>query len=402
MAKVLVSLIGDQTAPNIFVIRDERFRDVDRHLFISTEQMQRKGRVAQIRQALDLPEERVRVAIVPADELGGILGALDALRLDPADDYHLNLTSGTKIMSVGLYAFFTKKPFRSTIFYVPMGRRRYREIYPLADGPEYELTHQINLQEYLGSYGILLQSDGLNPKSGFPFGYTDQIRQWYLEADRGFTREGRPFHYYAQAVRERLNRQRKEGKMAEAIKWSDTPRLGDFLEEIGFAAETAGLLNRREIDYLTGGWFEEWAYELIRTQLGLPPGAIGTGVEILQDRLVGKYANNEFDLVFFYRDTLYVVECKSGMGFRFKETRELFENTVYRLAALRWVFGRNVHASVLTLSDRLREGRQRKRKKVFAERAALMNISLLDRDDLAVDPAVWVARLVGDPTGLFD
>ncbi|MCB0624339.1 MAG: hypothetical protein KDC43_10605, partial [Saprospiraceae bacterium] len=57
MAKVLVSLIGDQTAPNIFVIRDERFRDVDRHLFISTEQMQRKGRVAQIRQALDLPEE---------------------------------------------------------------------------------------------------------------------------------------------------------------------------------------------------------------------------------------------------------------------------------------------------------------------------------------------------------
>ena len=54
MEHVLVSIIGDQTAPNLFLIQDEAFQHITRYLFITTQQMEEQQKVDHLIVALRL------------------------------------------------------------------------------------------------------------------------------------------------------------------------------------------------------------------------------------------------------------------------------------------------------------------------------------------------------------
>ena len=56
------------------------------------------------------------------------------------------------------------------------------------------------------------------------------------------------------------------------------PNLTKFLDYIGFVSEQKGVLQSAEMEYLTGGWFEEYVYALIKEVL--KPDDIAMGVHI--------------------------------------------------------------------------------------------------------------------------
>jgi hypothetical protein len=105
------------------------------------------------------------------------------------------------------------------------------------------------------------------------------------------------------------------------------PNLSKFLNYIGFVPERPGSLQSYEIEYLTGGWFEEYVYALIKNVL--QPDDIAMGVHISNGII--KH-NNELDVCFIKANKLFVIECKTGVT-----SESLFNEIVYKVCALKEV-----------------------------------------------------------------
>ena len=105
------------------------------------------------------------------------------------------------------------------------------------------------------------------------------------------------------------------------------PNLSKFLEFIGFVPERPGSLQNYEIEYLTGGWFEEYVYALIKEVL--QPDDIAMGVHISNGKI---RHNNELDVCFIKANKLFVIECKTGVT-----SESLFNEIVYKVCALKEV-----------------------------------------------------------------
>ena len=103
------------------------------------------------------------------------------------------------------------------------------------------------------------------------------------------------------------------------------PHLTSFLDKLLFVPEVKGVLNRYELEYLTGGWFEEYVYYLVKKSV--KPDDITLGVKISR---AGIRHNNELDVVFTKRNKLFVIECKTGV-----QTERLFNEIVYKVCAIK-------------------------------------------------------------------
>ena len=84
------------------------------------------------------------------------------------------------------------------------------------------------------------------------------------------------------------------------------------------------MLDQRELEYLTGGWFEEYVYYLVKKYI--KPQDIAIGVVISRQ---GVKHNNELDVVFTKGNKLFVIECKTGV-----QTERLFNEIVYKVCAI--------------------------------------------------------------------
>lgn len=120
------------------------------------------------------------------------------------------------------------------------------------------------------------------------------------------------------------------------------PGIRELLTDFGFVPELPDQLMPKEIDYLTGGWFEEWVYYTL-LQL-VHPQQIALGVRIFRP---GSQHNNELDVVFIKANTLFVVECKTGVA-----TDHMFNEIVYKVSALKEVIlGMACHSYIFTLKN---------------------------------------------------
>ncbi|MCB0582341.1 MAG: DUF1887 family protein [Phaeodactylibacter sp.] len=386
MASVLLSLVGDQTVPNIFLMRDPAFRMVEQYIFITTPLMEAKGRLDHILSSTGIPGERCRKASVEADNLSDIKRQLDSLRLPASGNhYYVNLTSGTKVMSIALYHYFTQPAYAHccSIFYVPIGRNAYLQVYPEAQRRERPIGYRISLREYLAGYGITAEGQKGEGQLHRPPAYTAAVLPRFLEA----MDSGRPFALMMKGLRDSYRQvQQKETAEVPASR-----ELAAFLRSIGYPLPANGLLGRAAAEYLIGGWLEEWAYARVKESLGLPDAAIRYGVKVARPNAGGHPVPNECDLLFTFNNTLYIMECKVGLGFKAKQ---LFEDSVYKLAALRNEFGQRVEAAFLTLSN-LR-GRDGEVKKAFLHRAQLHRVKLFDRQGVGEELEEWLRGARGE------
>ena len=106
------------------------------------------------------------------------------------------------------------------------------------------------------------------------------------------------------------------------------PNLSKFLEYIKFVPSKTGFLLHEELDYLTGGWFEEYVYRLI--QQNVAPDDIAIGVRI--DGCTEIRHDNELDVCFIKNNQLFVIECKSGIN-----SESMFNEIVYKVSSLKEV-----------------------------------------------------------------
>lgn len=388
MANTLLSLIGEQNAPNVILIRDKAFAGMDRYVFITTVEMEQKRRLDHLLMALNLPTNRYQKIVVRADDLLDVREKLETLYTDnPHDQYYINLTGGTKMMSIGVFAFFSQAQIKAKIFYIPVGQQVFWQIHPSTEYKMRLLKASIDLSTYLTCYGVDLSETDLQAGSTFSEGYTAELFRLFLDKKRQYTEDQQTFGWYIYNLRGKHNKNRNA-----PIKLTAIAQLESFLKEINFQLLDDKQLSPVEIKYLIGGWFEEWTYHQIKKQLNLPDKAIAHNVMIqgMQgDKSVGK---NELDVMFMFQNTLYLVECKLGLGDKYEKIKKSLDNNAYRLGTIKKALGILVPTGLVTLSDKTsNKGRKVKN---YVERIKTLRITLLDFQDLQAAPDSWVLKLV--------
>lgn len=335
MSLILVSLISDQTIPNVLFIRDQP--KADRYLFISTQKMESKGIVANVIKACPDHIKSYQTIVVEEDNLEDITSKLNSFAGSKNADFVVNLTGGTKVMSLGVFEFFSKST-NNQMFYLPLGKNKVLQIFPQKSQSSRELDFRINLEDYLIANGVIPESKSFLDKNN--------LSRTEKETANLFQKFSSDSNHILKISAEHFRAYRQDQKIKKIDlnneeKWYLQPFIN-----AGFSPMENGVLSRQEIKYLTGDWFEEYVYNLVKSLKNKNDNDIGFGVYLTRDNV-----KNEFDVIFTHNNALYVIECKTDVANEEGKFAELFNNTLYKAGSLRKDFGLFVKFYVFAVND---------------------------------------------------
>ena len=293
MSKTIVSILSDHLLPNFLFIKEMEGQYSDL-LFVSTPQMEAQEKAMHLEVALGRKKGSVRRIVVANDNYKEILDTLRAEQLSDSVEYIVNITGGTKTMSLAVHEYFCK--FKASFIYVPIGKNSY---YDFSTDQTHSLDYRVSLNEYFTLYGLAYDYD-----NGLICGAQ------------------KPFKLF------------NEQKMSNF-----------YLTEELRNAQKASLPELRR--YLGGEWFEEYTYLRIKRDFKLRDEDIAKSVKIC--RLSSTSNDNELDVVFVKDNALYVIECKVSMTGYGKEPKSVVDEYLYKLAAISKDFGLRVNSYIFTL-----------------------------------------------------
>lgn len=329
MAKILVSLVSDQVIPNIRFIKE--FKSViDSFIFITTKEMEEKGKISFHQDAMNISLKKSKIIIVDKFSFSEIEDTLLEHDFNEQDEYLVNITGGTKPMSIVAMSFFSSYK-NSKIYYVPIGEGVYRQVFPRLVIPEKQFEKKLTLKEYFIASNLKL-----------------------LAQESKTTRNTS----YAQSL---LN------KFIQTI---------GNIEDIDIINRAHDMDNPEDRTYYSGGWFEELIFDKIKKKFELDKNQIAYNVELKNQK-----SENEYDAVFVHEESIYIVECKAYYGKT--NLRKKVEKDLYKLGALDDNFGLKVTAIYITTADL--KGNSINEYRSLMNRANSLRVKLFQLDDLIND-----------------
>lgn len=362
MSKTIVNIIDKSNPLPAYLFTKEYYESGDVLLFISTEE--EADCIQRLAQLLEVEEAFVKSIIVKRfqDKMlyEHICRAIkDKLNTDT--QYYLNLAGGSRYMTLSVQHVFEE--FNTLFFYTQT--RENQIVKTIFDNSIYDdddevfpIKHRMTLKEYFSLYG--LESDVDTPRKQVKeTSFSQHLFTMFSQNLLG-TNDFKAM----QVLRERyrnwnyLNISEAENPTKESM--TAIPNLTKFLDYIGFVSEQKGVLQSAEMEYLTGGWFEEYVYALIKEVL--KPDDIAMGVHISNG--VIKH-NNELDVCFMKANKLFVIECKTGVT-----SESLFNEIVYKVCALKEVLLGTSNSYIFSL--------KKDHKGVWKKTAKYMGITFCD------------------------
>jgi hypothetical protein len=347
MKTVLVSLVSDHTIPNILTIHHFKPDDV---LFISTEKMEKQGKTLAILRTLERLglEYRADPVIVQEDSILDCHKRISE-RIEGREDaeFIVNLTGGTKIMSIAAYEFF--KDYGSKMVYIPIPRNEFITPFPKrSTSKAVPLEARLTVAQYLAAYGLDVKNGiklaGYREEALARKSLSKSIVESYEDVKNLLVWLGGNL---------RPHRKKKHLDFKENFEGAaeqETRLLARLNMDYDGRIVAKGL-EQSEIKYLTGGWLEEFCFTELLPWLGngIDDAVIGLQLKDAQGR------NNEFDIMFTMDNALYFVECKS-----LDQHGDKNANALYKIGALQKEFGLRVASFFVTTSPYvLKDGRIR-------------------------------------------
>ncbi len=378
--KYLVSLVSDQTIPNLLFILEKK-SEADGFIFISTEGMEKKNKTDAIIKVAQIFDKVKKTIIVQEDKFTSILEILEReIVINDTDQFIVNVTGGTKLMSLAAYMFFQQ--YAASIFYIATNNV-YQRIFPKSKTMYDSLTQNLTVRDYIAACGVELQSEPSLPtvdrESGFTIEHVQAFYSMYKE------------YHYPPEIREKLQKFRQEHLFRRSLQKKgyvecDEEVIHAFLAKVGFVTD-GKKITKSHIEFCTGGWFEDYIYYKIKKSLNLDRHSILLNVNLRFPDAEHKDAINEVDIFFIYNNRLFIVECKTSLS-KGDDKADLFNDTVYKLDALRHLFGLTTKTILCTLYDKMRDEKGIKEK--YTSRARQMRIELMD--SIIIDDDVLFAE----------
>lgn len=366
MKKILVSLISDHTIPNILAV--QRFKP-DEMLFISTPAMEERHKTRHILNTLagmgmDF-QGRCHTVSIMEDSILDCHRKLEGWMTGREDgEYIVNLTCGTKIMSIAAYEYF--KDYGARMIYIPFPKNEFITPFPKRHTQTEALSTRLKVEEYLAAYGLSVinarKLDGLREEARNRAGLSNWITLNYGKVKNLLVWFARELHG------KRDDRQFLLTGTFSGANSEETSLLKqmDFCLENGVVSKT---LPRSEIQFLTGGWLEEYCFNEVSRFLGKGVDDLVMGIKVKNEQ----GADNEFDLMFTCGNALYTVECKS-----LDQHDDPKAAALYKIGALNKDFGLKVKSFFVSTSPYImREGRI---KPSVEARAAQFNTTVITPD----------------------
>jgi hypothetical protein len=391
MKTVLVSLVSDQTLPNVQLIKEFREQITD-YFFISTVVMEKSGRRKWIEKAAGI--EKSEFCEVNHFSFDDIIEQLDKFDFAIYDKIIVNLTGGTKVMTLAADGYF--KELGSDIYYITGSNNNdYIKLYPGRKKITTEFKTKISISEYLDAYGFKYVK---SEQSNISVEYISKIYSLYCDG---------LFYNHQEALSYLRSRR---GKTVNKQALEENSLLQQLLKEIEYPIKE-DKLNKIEVKFLSGEWFEEYIGLRLKKELSLSDDEIMIGVKIEKDipnqvtnsvtDLLGDDIEvrddnpNEIDVMFVFNNKFYTIECKTSIigfkdVFQKKETNILGE-TIYKADSLKNKFGLFANSSIVTLSsfreylnvdDRNTYTSRKDEMNDRINRANLSRIKLIDKDKL--------------------
>ena len=249
--------------------------------------------------------------------------------IDHQATFYGNLAGGTRYMALSVQHVFSN--YQSTFFYIQT--RENLIVKTIFDNSIYDnddeilpIKYRMTLDEYFSVYGLTNDLDAL----GDPVATEEQVKMMFNLFSKRLLRGSD--YKVLDVLREKyrgwkyLNIEEVENTVND--KMIPIPNLSSFLDFIKFVPAEKGVLSHDELDFLTGGWFEEYVYYLIKAVL--QPDDIAIGVRV--DGCTEIRHDNELDVCFIKNNQLFVIECKSGIY-----SESMFNEIVYKVCALKEV-----------------------------------------------------------------
>ncbi len=363
---ILVSLISDQTIPNIQLIKEFK-TDVDTYLFITTVDMEKKGCRTWIEKATEIHASEIKT--IDPYSFNDIVEKLDSFDFSLYDRIIVNLTGGTKIMSLATSDYF--KELGAEIYYIPGNDKSFLKLFPGRKKKVLQLEQSVSLKEYLFSYGFTFKE---SKESGFSKEYTQFVFDKFIKNS---------FIDYADVLFALRAKRDKD------VEISTIDRLTNFLNELEFAVTGISKLTKLQVKYFTGEWFEEYVANRLIAELGESMD-MSIGIQINKNQIINgekKSFSNEMDVLFMYNNKFYSIECKTSVfdtteeinsfGETIRKERNILGETIYKSDSLKHNFGLFPSTSIFILDS---IGNKKQKLKSHLERAELSKIKIIDRD----------------------
>jgi len=363
--KTLVSIVSEQTIPNIELIQE--FKDeINDYLFIITDKTTKEGQLDWILKSAMISKDTIKTIKINPFDPREIEQTLRDYDFSDENEYLVNVTGGTKLSTVIINDFF--KNLGAKTYYLTGHKKQFIKLFPAFGTRIYYLKKKILLNQYLYAYGLTIKNRGRILKSSK---YTKDFLKLYFESDFKFTKP----------ILKELQLKRNTKNPISTSLISDCDKL---LKYFKFETEEENILNKKEIQYLTGDWLEEYTYSRIKEEFGLSNDEIGIGYVISKSEV-----RNEFDVLFVYNNKIHTIECKTGIEYHQimpngkTKSRNLLSATLYKSDSLKNLFGLFVNTSVLTLTQLRSENNEYIEKyKDHIDRARINRIKIISKKDI--------------------
>ncbi|MBC2710645.1 MAG: DUF1887 family protein [Desulfosarcina sp.] len=339
MKNIHVCLVSDQTVPNILAIEQLK---PDELLLVSTLGMEAKGKSGHILDCLACKgldyRNRYQVLTVVENSLIDCHRKLEAwIQSREESDFVVNLTGGTKIMSIAAYEFF--KDYGCQMIYIPIHRNEYIIPFPKRGTQKPVLLSQrLSVAEYLKAYGLNALNVHHLPGMAQEARQRKELAHWIVVQ---YEKLKNLLIWLGGALRP--HRGDREFELKGSFSGATNEEY-ELMKRMGFSVNGSDLekrLPKSEIQFLTGGWLEEYCFNEVSSNLGRGIDDVVIGIQIKNP----KGTDNEFDVMFTKENALFTVECKSLDQQEDKRTEAL-----YKVAALQKDFGLRVGSFLVSTS----------------------------------------------------
>lgn len=300
-----VMLVSHQPTPNLTPALDPELQPRRVIMLVSPDMRQRAEWLTDVLRPRGIHLESV--PIPDAHAVHDLRQRLQALARKETGAIALNLTGGTKLMSIAAYEAFHAQGH--AIFYVHPEHDRLIWLHP-DDRPAYDLANRIRLDAFFRAHGARLE--GRPSAYGCPEAYR-QLGHSLIQN----------LHRYARALAT-LNYAASTAEQAGSLTYTDqTGTLcGPELREMINRFEAAGILraeprtlhfaNPAARFFANGGWLEHYVYALVQDLRRQYPTIQDLGRSLEVTRRSGeREVRNELDVVYLADNRLHVIECKT-------------------------------------------------------------------------------------------
>lgn len=303
--KIIISILSDQLIPNVLFIKQMNL-GADKHIFISTDEMEKKekNKSQTLAKTLNQNQGDYKTVIIDQNNPQKILNQLNKeIKPNSNAEYVVNITGGTKMMSQMTHKYFAQFE-NAKIYYWPIGEGYVEQVYPEFKSINFpEKKVNLDLKTYFMAYG-------------YGITYSKSIETKFKES---------------------------QSLMNQVLGHEDSGHV------INISKAANPNYKKPDKNYFTGGWFEEWLYHTLKTELSLSNDYIGFNVKIKSENSKKlSESDNEIDVAFMYNNSLHIVECKVYSQNQINGKR--ITDAIYKVSSIRQSLGLRATALVAILS----------------------------------------------------